>query len=57
MLIKMYCRICGEQNVDPQDQGTKYIPLLSDDPRVYNYRPQTSVLEDMEEVNALDSQG
>ncbi|KAK3726313.1 hypothetical protein QZH41_012725 [Actinostola sp. cb2023] len=52
-----HLRICGQQNVVPQDQGTKYIPLSSDDPRVYNYRPQTSVLEDMEDVNTLDSQG
>ncbi|XP_031562339.1 protein FAM149A-like, partial [Actinia tenebrosa] len=52
-----HLRICGDQCAVPQDQGTKYIPLPPDDPRVYNYRPQTSVLEDMEEVNTLDSQG
>ena len=49
-------RICGEQVVPPQDDGTQVVVLSADDPRVYNYRPQTSVLEDVEDVG-FDSHG
>ncbi|XP_048578272.1 protein FAM149B1 isoform X2 [Nematostella vectensis] len=52
-----HLRICGVQSVHPQDEGTQYVPLPPDDPRVYNYRPQTSVLEDMEDISMLDTQG
>ena len=40
-----------------KDDGTQLIPVPAGDPLLYGQRPQTSVLEDMEEFGAFDSQG
>lgn len=40
-----------------KDDGTQVIPFPVGEPRIYSQRPQTSVLEDVEEFGAFDSQG
>lgn len=50
-------RISGVQAVPAMDDGTQVVPLSPHDPRVCNYRPQTSVLEDVEDNMVLESQG
>ena len=50
-------RICGHQLLNTKDDGTKLIPVAAEDSGMYNQRPQTSVLEDVEEFGAFDSQG
>ncbi|KAJ7391677.1 hypothetical protein OS493_017374 [Desmophyllum pertusum] len=52
-----HLRICGYQLIVSKDDGTQLIPFPAGDPRVYSQRPQTSVLEDVEEFGAFDSQG
>lgn len=39
------------------DDGTQQIPVPADESFLYGERPQTSVLEDVEEFGAFDSQG
>lgn len=52
-----HLRICGYQLLNPKDDGTQLIPFPAGEPRIYNQRPQTSFLEDVEEFGAFDSQG
>lgn len=52
-----HLRICGHQLLNTKDDGTKLIPVAAEDSGMYNQRPQTSVLEDVEEFGAFDSQG
>ena len=53
----MLCRICGYQLLNSKDDGTQLIPFPGGDERIFGQRPQTSVLEDVEEFGAFDSQG
>ena len=50
-------RICGHQLMISNDDGTQQIPVPADDSFLYGERPQTSLLEDVEEFGAFDSQG
>ncbi|XP_015774142.1 PREDICTED: protein FAM149A-like [Acropora digitifera] len=52
-----HLRICGHQLMISNDDGTQQIPVPADDSFLYGERPQTSVLEDVEEFGAFDSQG
>lgn len=52
-----HLRICGYQMFNSKDDGTQLIPFPVGEPRIYSQRPQTSVLEDVEEFGAFDSQG
>ncbi|XP_078359550.1 protein FAM149A-like isoform X2 [Oculina patagonica] len=52
-----HLRICGFQMLNSKDDGTQLIPFPAGDPGVFSQRPQTSVLEDVEEFGAFDSQG
>lgn len=56
-LIIPFSSICGHQVLVSKDDGTQLIPVPTGDPLLYGQRPQTSVLEDMEEFGAFDSQG
>ena len=55
--ILLLCRICGYQLLNSKDDGTQLIPFPAGDTRMFSQRPQTSVLEDVEEFGAFDSQG
>lgn len=57
MVFYSSVRICGHQLLNTKDDGTKLIPVAAEDSGMYNQRPQTSVLEDVEEFGAFDSQG
>ncbi|XP_020604881.1 protein FAM149B1-like isoform X2 [Orbicella faveolata] len=52
-----HLRICGYQLLSSKDDGTQLIPFPAGDTRIFSQRPQTSVLEDVEEFGAFDSQG
>ena len=52
----LLCRICGYQLLNSKDDGTQLIPFTAGD-TIFSQRPQTSVLEDVEEFGAFDSQG
>lgn len=52
-----HLRICGYQLLNSKDDGTQLIPFPGGDERIFGQRPQTSVLEDVEEFGAFDSQG
>ena len=55
--LLLLCRICGYQLLNSKDDGTQLIPYPAGDTRIFGQRPQTSVLEDVEEFGAFDSQG
>lgn len=52
-----HLRICGHQLLVSKDDGTQLIPVQDNDAVLFGQRPQTSVLEDVEEFGAFDSQG
>lgn len=38
-------RIRGVQILPPSESGTEFVALEDDDPRVYDYRPKTTVVD------------
>jgi hypothetical protein len=45
IVLKNIFRIRGSQILPSSENGTEFVALEDDDPRVYDYRPKTTVVD------------